>query len=81
MLVYPVHNEYDPRGNAARVLYHKLGLRGNIASDSVEDITSKIRDLLSNNDYRQNLRQLKNADSQYTAVAFMNSVVGINPLE
>ena len=81
MLVYPVHNEYDPRGNAARIFFHRLGLRGDIVSHTADDITSNIRKLLSNNDYRENIRQLKNADQHYTGVAFMKSTMAINPLE
>lgn len=80
MLVYPVHPEYDPRGNAARIFYHKLGLRGSIASDTVDDIKSKIRELLSNNDYRQNICKLKNADNDYNAIGFMNAIMAIKPL-
>ncbi len=81
MLVYPVHDEYDPRGNAARFLYHKLGLRSNIASDSPEDIASKIRELLSNNNYRHNIFQLKDADRHYNAIRFMDAITAIKPLE
>lgn len=80
MLIYPVHPEYDPRGNAARVFYHGLGLRGDLVSDSIDDITSKIRELLSNDIYRENIRRLKNIDSRYTGVAFLDAVDRIKPL-
>jgi UDP:flavonoid glycosyltransferase YjiC (YdhE family) len=81
MLIYPVHAEYDPRGNAARVFYHGLGLRGDIVSESVDDIKSKVRQLLSNKIYRENLRRLKNIDGLYTGKAFLDSMERIKPLE
>jgi UDP:flavonoid glycosyltransferase YjiC (YdhE family) len=81
MLVYPVHPKYDPRGNAARVFYHGLGLRGDLVSESMDDIKSKIRELLSNDIYRENLRRLKNIDESYSGKAFLDSIEGIKPLE
>ena len=81
MLIYPVHPEYDPRGNAARVFYHGLGLRGDIVSESIDEIKSKVRQLLSNKVYRENLRRLKNIDGLYMGKAFLDSMERIEPLE
>lgn len=81
MLVYPVHSEYDPKGNAARILHHGLGLRGNAASESVDDIRRKIKELLSNPSFKKNLRQLKYDDSLYTAEKFVDRIKGIDPLK
>src|SRR5688572_16923885 len=48
MLLYPIHPEYDPIGNAARIAYHQLGLRGKAATDTEGEIDEKIKELLSN---------------------------------
>lgn len=46
MLVYPINRKFDQNGNAARVYFHNLGLRGNISSDSSENIRKKIYSIL-----------------------------------
>lgn len=79
MLVYPLHPEYDPRGNAARVFYHQLGLRGEL-SDNIDLITSKIDQLVSNGKYRDNIRLLKERDGVYST-AFMGALDCITPFE
>lgn len=47
MLVYPINTKGDQKGNAARVVANKLGLRGVIELDSSSDIRRKISKLLS----------------------------------
>ena len=49
MLVYPLNEKVDQKGNAARVNFHGLGLRGNISSDSLENTWKKITSLLQVN--------------------------------
>ena len=81
MLLYPVHPEFDPIGNAARIEYHRLGLRGNAATDSDDEIDAKINELLSNPLYKKNIQELKQVDShQYTAGHFMQKLNSISPL-
>ena len=48
MLVFPLVKIWDQPGNAARVVYHGLGLKGTIKGDSVTRIQSKINDILNN---------------------------------
>ena len=81
MLLYPVHPEFDPIGNAARIVYHRLGLRGNAATDSDDEIDAKINELLSNPLYKKNIQELKQRDShQYTPGHFMQKINSISPL-
>lgn len=47
MLVYPLNKKTDQKGNAARVYNNKLGLRGDISTDSLTDIKRKILTLLN----------------------------------
>jgi UDP:flavonoid glycosyltransferase YjiC (YdhE family) len=42
MLVYPLSPKWDQPGNSARVVFHKLGLRGKINRDSPRTISKKI---------------------------------------
>ncbi len=58
-LVYPITPTFDTEGNAARIFYHRLGLRGEISQDSPQQITEKIQELLTNPIYKQNLQAFK----------------------
>ena len=80
MLLYPIHTEYDPIGNAARIAYHRLGLRGNAITDTEEEIDEKIKELLSNPVYKKCIQELKYRDSQYTAESFLQKLNSIKPL-
>src|SRR5918993_1712892 len=81
MLLCPVHPEYDPIGNAARIAYHQLGLRGKAATDTEDDIAQKLDELLSNPLYKRNIRKLKVRDlQQYTPGNFMQKLASIAPL-
>jgi zeaxanthin glucosyltransferase len=66
MLMYPLHDSTDHMGNSSRVVYHKLGLRGNIAHDSEAEIISKIDTLLNSYEYKKNIYKLRAKDEQYT---------------
>jgi zeaxanthin glucosyltransferase len=55
MLVYPVEFKTDHPGNSSRVVYHQLGLRGDIQSDSTDDIRKKINSLLTDSRYKKNI--------------------------
>lgn len=74
MLMYPVHSELDPRGNAARVVYHGLGLRGNAITDSSNDIMKKIKELVLNPCYIRNIQDLKLKDTSYTPQHFLEKL-------
>lgn len=47
MLVYPLNSYVDQNGNAARVCFHKLGLRGNIRKETIKGLRNKIEILLT----------------------------------
>jgi UDP:flavonoid glycosyltransferase YjiC (YdhE family) len=60
LLVFPLNQELDQPGNAARVEYHKIGLRGNLKRDKPKVIEDKINKLLCNKDYYEdNIKHLK----------------------
>jgi zeaxanthin glucosyltransferase len=59
MLVYPVTSDTDTNGNSSRILYHQLGLRGDIIHDTESDIEQKITTLITNPVYKANLKKFK----------------------
>jgi UDP:flavonoid glycosyltransferase YjiC (YdhE family) len=66
MLVYPVDSILDPPGNAVRVAYHGLGLRGDMVHDTAADIASNIQMVLNDSQYKQNIQALRTACRAYT---------------
>lgn len=73
MLMYPVHRDFDPIGNAARIAYHGLGLRGDAAADTESDILGKLNQLLVNPSFKENIIKLKDRNSQYTKQHFLDA--------
>ncbi|MDJ1505768.1 glycosyltransferase [Xanthocytophaga agilis] len=75
MIVYPVNPNYDQPGNAARVVHHKIGLRGCLHKDTRQIIKDKINDLLTNPSYRDNISRLQERTRQrYTEQTILNIV-------
>ena len=48
MLVYPLNRNWDQPGNAARIVFHGLGMSGNISRDSSRQIYKKINQIREN---------------------------------
>jgi MGT family glycosyltransferase len=61
MLVFPVNLTSDQNGNAARIFYHKIGLRGNIRKDSTNTIRRKINQILNTNLFQVNIKSMQKA--------------------
>lgn len=60
MLVYPLSRRWDQPGNSARVVFHKIGLRGRIERDSVKTIAKKLEQLIDNYEFfRINILKMK----------------------
>jgi UDP:flavonoid glycosyltransferase YjiC (YdhE family) len=59
VLVYPLTSRWDQPGNSARVVYHKIGLRGNIKKERVPVLQKKINQLLTEPEFKLNIRALK----------------------
>ena len=59
MLAYPTKVQPDGNGNAAKIEYHGLGLRGDIERDTQEQIETKINELLHDPKYKQNIAAMK----------------------
>ena len=80
MLVYPLNPKMDQNGNSTRVVFHQLGLRGNLVTDTDELIGKKIEELLGNPVYKQKIQELKVTDRAYTPEKFKELFDGIKPL-
>lgn len=80
MLVYPLNPKMDQKGNSTRVVFHQLGLRGNLQTDSEELIEKKIDELLGNPGYKQKIQELKVIDRTYTSEKFKKLFDDLKPL-
>jgi len=80
MLVYPVDPRTDQHGNSARIVYHRLGLRGDLSQDAEEDIRKKIDLLTTDPVYRNNIDRIKKSDQYYTEKNFLDLFEKIQPI-
>ena len=55
MLVYPLDPHYDQNGNALKVEHHGIGLRGNFMYEQTNYMQAKIKRLLSDRTYKENI--------------------------
>jgi zeaxanthin glucosyltransferase len=79
MLAYPVHGTLDTKGNAARVYYHNLGLRGNIKTDSEKEIGEKIEELFKNPKFRKGLTKMKELNNNSYRENFAEILAKLDP--
>jgi UDP:flavonoid glycosyltransferase YjiC (YdhE family) len=67
MLVYPLDMHYDQNGNAFKIEHFGLGKRGKFGFERLENMKTKISELLENQIYKINLSEFKiNIHSNYT---------------
>ncbi len=68
MLVYPLTNKWDQPGNSARVVFHKIGLQGNIRKINTRSLKSKIEGMkIQRNEFKKNLHSMrKRIENQQT---------------
>lgn len=55
----------DENGNAARVEYHGLGLRGDLKRESPMVMTQKVAQILDNDTFRQNIQRMQAVYQRY----------------
>ena len=72
MLAYPFTKEWDSNGNAVKIAYHRLGLKGDIVRDTPEMITARMHSVLSTPVYKENVLRLRNRmQAKYTKQNFL----------
>ncbi|TDB57954.1 glycosyltransferase [Arundinibacter roseus] len=59
MLVYPLDPKYDQNGNALKVEYHGLGLRGLFAHERMSELRRKVKELIEEEKYRKNILEIR----------------------
>ncbi len=80
ILVYPVSPDWDQPGNGARIIYHKIGLRGRIFKDSPKTIRKKL-DLIKSNYgfYKTNIhnmkKQLEKNNNSFEAIEIIEDLI------
>lgn len=65
LMVYPLSADIDQNGNAARVEYHGLGIRGNIRRETPKGILAKVDSIFSSPDYKINLEKMRDIYAKY----------------
>lgn len=65
MICFPLNSKWDQNGNAARVLYHGIGLIGSLKKDTEIHIKKKIASVLAEiGMYKKNIRDLREEMNQ-----------------
>lgn len=65
MLVYPLDPNFDQFGNGLKIEHHSLGLRGNFLSESSERMQLKIKRILNDSTFYQNVIDFRNQLGNY----------------
>jgi UDP:flavonoid glycosyltransferase YjiC (YdhE family) len=74
MLIFPLNNEWDQNGTAARAVYHKVGIKGDI-KDAVEKMEEQIYKLLADKAYKVAVSEMANTMKQkYTDAYFSDQL-------
>jgi hypothetical protein len=79
MLIFPIEAKTDTCGNSSRVVYHRIGLRGDATRDRVEDIAQKIDTLLSDNSFHENFGPLTD-DQKEKDEEFLSLILSLKHL-
>lgn len=59
MVVYPLSDLWDQQGNAARVVYHKIGLSGSLEKDTPQEIFSRVTMLFQEQEFKTNISAMR----------------------
>lgn len=83
ILVYPLSKLNDPDGNSKKVDYYNLGIAGSIKYDSVTTIENKIKQVLFNPFYKNNIKKFNqsvNTNPAYDAEKILLKFLSIECL-
>ena len=66
MIVYPLDPLYDQNGNALKVEYHKIGLRGKFYKETDFELENKIKEVLENDFFKKSIKAFsRNVKTKY----------------
>ncbi len=74
MLVYPVDLRWDQPGNAAKVVFHGLGLHGKMAIDNAKQIETKIKTLYQNPSFKERILKFRNEDRSEAIASILSKM-------
>jgi UDP:flavonoid glycosyltransferase YjiC (YdhE family) len=80
MLVYPLDANFDQKSNSSRVLFHHMGLRGDLRRDGFKEIRDKIDAGLQDHSFIEGIRKMKAIDSMYTPDQFRSVFDLLGPI-
>jgi MGT family glycosyltransferase len=67
MLAFPLNDSWDQNGNAARIVYHQLGLMGRIQSIESKQLEQLILKIIENQEFKKNISQMRqNCIAEYS---------------
>jgi len=61
LLCYPTSKKWDQKGYATRILYHGLGMAGDLCEANADSISSEVKTLVENPKYRENVLKMREA--------------------
>jgi zeaxanthin glucosyltransferase len=59
MISFPLSSKWDLNGTTARIVYHNLGLKGNIKTITVAEFHQKIDEITTNPIYKDNIAKMR----------------------
>lgn len=78
MLVYPLDHTWDNNGNAFKIYYHQLGMRGEMAKDDINGLKQQISEILYNPQYHNNITALRHKlYNKYTPEFAYNTIMNL----
>lgn len=75
MLIFPLEEKYDNYGNALKIEYHGLGLRGDLRTAEPEEIHEKVTKVLTDAMYRKNINAFADSVSITYGSAELTKIV------
>lgn len=81
LLVYPLDPRTDQPGISTRVVYHGLGLRGDMKKDSPRVIRSRIETLITDPEYKHKIRAMIQNGKAYSDETFLSVLRATPPLD
>lgn len=80
MLAYPLDPHYDQNGNALKIEYHGLGLRGAFAHERLGDLKKKLERLLEEKEFKEKVERFRDSINSNDGKEILNMLLVDEPL-
>lgn len=80
MLAYPLDPHYDQNGNALKLEYHGLGLRGAFAHERLGDLKKKLVSLLEEKEFKEKVERFRDSINSDDGKEILNMLLIDKPL-